>query len=286
MSDISVFKSFKPITRLPEPTTTWLPKPKYQSAKFDAEDTVSFALGRRVYEMSIPQFVVATGFYTEDEVMSPRFPSCLRGASKKNRDFCLSEVDLSEFWGTIYDSPFSTNMVEFEIRDPVLRYIHRVLACTVMGRYSGEEKVNWIDLFCLYCMVRMREDNLSCVLAQSFARRRRGGARARYRPDLMTVGPVTIPIDLRDLRRAGICERYDPPRWEGFVVGPQVMPPDGSAAVDVMRVLFPRIVRVLFLGGICHLDSIHFGNPTLTLLLWSLCVTGWIVIMSSTEIGI
>ncbi|KAD5961049.1 hypothetical protein E3N88_12522 [Mikania micrantha] len=142
----------------------------YDDSEFDSMDAVSFALGRRVYEMSIPQFAVATGFYTEEEVMLPRFTTCLRGASKKNRECCLSEADLSDFWATIADSPFSTSMVESEIRDPVLRYIHRVLACTVIGRYSGEEKVNWMDLFCLYCMVRGREANVACVMAQSFAR--------------------------------------------------------------------------------------------------------------------
>ncbi|KAL8262393.1 hypothetical protein R6Q59_023742 [Mikania micrantha] len=133
----------------------------YDDSEFDSVDAVSFSLGRRVYEMSIPQFAVATGFYTEDEVLSPRFSSSLRGSSKKNRDFCLSEVDLSEFWGTIHDSPFSSSMVESEIRDPVLR----------------------------------------------------------YRPHLMTLGPLNTAVDLRDLRRAGICERDDPPRWAGFFVG-------------------------------------------------------------------
>ncbi|KAL8197905.1 hypothetical protein R6Q57_030096 [Mikania cordata] len=207
----------------------------YDDFVFDSVDAVSFSLGRRVYEMSIPQFAVSTSFYTEDEVLSPRFSSSFRGASKRNRDFGLSKVDLSEFWGTIADSPFSTSMVESEIRDPVLRYIHKVLACTVVGRYSGEEKVNWIDLFCLYCMVRGREANMACVMAQSLARGRRDGGRARldmgpyiyriaeflgvfdtYRPDLITLGPLTTAIDLRDLQRADICERDDPPRMDGY----------------------------------------------------------------------
>ncbi|KAL8232107.1 hypothetical protein R6Q57_001885 [Mikania cordata] len=56
----------------------------------------------------------------------------------------------------------------------------------------------------------------------------------RYRPDLMIMGPLTTPIDMRDLRRAGILERDDPPRWAGFVVGPQVMPPKGTAAAEVV----------------------------------------------------
>ncbi|KAD7478312.1 hypothetical protein E3N88_01448 [Mikania micrantha] len=176
-----------------------------------------------------------------------------REPPKKDRDFCLSEVDLSEFCATIADAPFSTSMLESNIRDPLLRYIHRVLACIVVGRSSGEEKVNWIDLFCLYCMVTGREANVACVLATSLARARRGGGRARldmgpyiyrmaeylgvfdrYRPDLMILGPLTTPIDLRDLQRAGIVERDNPPRWAEFMVGPQVMPPQGTPAADAV----------------------------------------------------
>ncbi|KAL8224280.1 hypothetical protein R6Q57_019755 [Mikania cordata] len=114
----------------------------YDDSEFDSLDAISFSLGRQVYEMTIPQFAVVSGFYTEEEVMSPRFVSSLRGATKKNRDFCISDVDLSEFWATIADSPLSTSMLESGIRDPILRYVHRVLACTVVGRSSGEEKVN------------------------------------------------------------------------------------------------------------------------------------------------
>ncbi|KAL8233618.1 hypothetical protein R6Q59_019718 [Mikania micrantha] len=87
----------------------------YDDSEFESEDVVSFSLGR--------------------------FSSCLRNASKKNMEFCLSDVDLREFWGTIADSPFSTSMVESEIRDPVLRYMHRVLACTVVLRFVVEPQV-------------------------------------------------------------------------------------------------------------------------------------------------
>ncbi|KAL8202152.1 hypothetical protein R6Q57_011299 [Mikania cordata] len=152
----------------------------YDDSEFDYVDAMLFALGRRVYKMSIPQFAVATGFYTQDEVLSPRFSTSLRGAFKKNKSLYLSEVDLSEFWGTIADSLFSTNMVEFEIRDPILRIAE------FLGVFD------------------------------------------RYRPDLMTMGPLTTPIDLRDLRKAGISERDEPPRWAGFVEGPQMMPLHGT----------------------------------------------------------
>ncbi|KAL8255448.1 hypothetical protein R6Q59_030515 [Mikania micrantha] len=50
----------------------------------------------------------------------------------------------------------------------------------------------------------------------------------------MILGPLTTPIDLRDLKRAGIVERDDPPRWAGFMVGPQMMPPQGTPATDVV----------------------------------------------------
>jgi len=143
--------------------------------QYDEVDIVSFALGRQVFEMTIPQFAVATGFYTEEEVHSPEFLTRLRGANRRQRDYSIGEAELSAFWTSIADSPFSNSMVESDIKDPILRYIHRVLACTMIDRYSGEEKVSWIDLFCIYCIVQGREPNFGCLIAQSFNRGRRGG---------------------------------------------------------------------------------------------------------------
>ena len=52
---------------------------RYDFHRFSEPDTVSFALGRTTYEMSVPQFAVAVGFYTEAEVADPGFASLLRG---------------------------------------------------------------------------------------------------------------------------------------------------------------------------------------------------------------
>jgi len=65
------------------------------------------------------------------------------------------------------------------------------------------------------------------------------GVLDRYTPDLMTLGPVTTPIEVKDLQKAGILARDDPPRLEGVRVGYQAFPPEGSGAADTMRSSIP-----------------------------------------------
>jgi hypothetical protein len=50
---------------------------------FSAPTVVSFSLGRRIYDMSIPQFAVATGLYTEADVADPQFETRIRGLFRR-----------------------------------------------------------------------------------------------------------------------------------------------------------------------------------------------------------
>jgi hypothetical protein len=129
--------------------------------------------------MSVPQFAVATGFYTEAETREVGFRTGIRGIFPEPRDEGVTEAQLQTFWSTIADGPYSSLAVESAIRDPVFRYIRRIIACTLVGRRSGPEKVSFLDLACLYCILGQHDANLACPLLASFGRRRRGGERAR-----------------------------------------------------------------------------------------------------------
>ncbi|KAI3797667.1 hypothetical protein L1987_32928 [Smallanthus sonchifolius] len=96
--------------------------------------------------------------------------SHLRGLFKRRHDQGVSDSQLHDFWHSIVDGPYSTSLVESSIRDPLIRYIHRLLACTLIGRRSGIEKCSQLDLFCLYCIVGRREANLASILISSIAK--------------------------------------------------------------------------------------------------------------------
>ncbi|MFS7945401.1 hypothetical protein Hanom_Chr06g00523871 [Helianthus anomalus] len=78
----------------------------------------------------------------EEEVLEPGFVTLLRGVVKKAQDHCVLKEELVRFWGTIATAPFSNNMVASDIRDPVHRFIHKILASTLIGRPEGDNKVN------------------------------------------------------------------------------------------------------------------------------------------------
>ncbi|KAM0006237.1 hypothetical protein Hdeb2414_s0008g00286651 [Helianthus debilis subsp. tardiflorus] len=102
--------------------------------------TVQFMLGRQAFRMSVPQFAEAIGLYTREESSVVGFRRSLRGITVNREDYYVMEEELSEFWLTIADSAWSTRAVASSIQDPFVRYIHRIIACTVMGRKGGEDK--------------------------------------------------------------------------------------------------------------------------------------------------
>ncbi|KAF5760123.1 hypothetical protein HanXRQr2_Chr16g0749591 [Helianthus annuus] len=213
--------------------------------------------------MTLPQFAVATGFYTQQEVHEPGFVTLLRGVVKKAQDFCVMKEDLARFWGTIATAPFSNNMVASDIRDPVHRFIHKILAATLIGRHEGDNKVNHHSLFCLMCMVEGQPANLASIFAWSMTRPSRGGRQARlycgpyitwlaeslavfadYPAERMHTGPAPTLMELKSFQSAGIVTYDEPPAWAAIVKGPQVQPPPSTVAAEAMQATIPPRYQV------------------------------------------
>ncbi|KAJ0716622.1 hypothetical protein HanPI659440_Chr13g0514751 [Helianthus annuus] len=171
----------------------------FKLGSFNKKGAVFFALGRKSYEMTVPEFAVATQFYTEEEVRAPEFINSLQGVVRKQRRFCVPNSDLARFWSTISRVPYALGAVASDITDPVLRYIHKILAATLVGRGEGDNKVNQVSLFCLMCMVEQRPVNLATVFAMSIKRLWRGGAGAR-----IYCGPLITWL----AESLGVFERY------------------------------------------------------------------------------
>ncbi|XP_035831085.1 uncharacterized protein LOC118480390 [Helianthus annuus] len=228
--------------------STWV----HKEGKFDLGTTVLFSFGRQVYEMNVLRFAIVSGLYTEEEVKRPEFATYLRGAYNKPRDCSVGGTELKEFWKTISNRPFgSTNLIT-SVRNPVYRYVLKILSTTLVGRKSGENKANWIELFILMCRVQGKEINLATILADSFSRDRRGGHQAgldmgpyitriatnlgvfdKYLPEFLHKGPTTAMFGLQELQKAGIVSWQEPYGWEPTREGSHVQPPQVRPAEDV-----------------------------------------------------
>ncbi|KAF5796138.1 hypothetical protein HanRHA438_Chr08g0360181 [Helianthus annuus] len=106
---------------------------QYSQGNYGQYNAVSFSLGRHVYEMSMPQFAVATQLYTQEEVQSPAFVSSLRCVFAKQHHHSLLKGDLARFWSTTSTVPFLANLVASDITDPVSRFIDKILTTTLVS---------------------------------------------------------------------------------------------------------------------------------------------------------
>ena len=113
---------------------------------------------------------MAVGFYTEDDVSAPRFAQLLRGYYQSAHPQGIQKAEIAQIWGRLTDGEVHSDRdaIESRIRDPIYRFIHKILAHTIIARYSGTDKCNRIDLFCLYCMLEGREANIATVLYSAF----------------------------------------------------------------------------------------------------------------------
>jgi len=106
------------------------------------EYNVSFCLGNMQYNMSLSEFCDRMGFASAGLIHTSR-----------NKHMLLN-YDKQEFWSQIngrdhYDSRTAKASM---IHNPVFRYVHRVIACTVFGR-PETTTVRTDELFIIWAMV-------------------------------------------------------------------------------------------------------------------------------------
>ncbi|KAJ0876178.1 hypothetical protein HanPSC8_Chr11g0485431 [Helianthus annuus] len=101
---------------------------QYKQGNYAQPNVMSFSLGRQVHEMTIPQFEVATQFYTQEEVETEAFAASLRGVFVKQHENSLMKNEptnvasvlawsMKRTWrgGTgagIYCGPYVTKLAE------------------------------------------------------------------------------------------------------------------------------------------------------------------------------
>ncbi|KAD1995852.1 hypothetical protein E3N88_42058 [Mikania micrantha] len=222
-----------------ELTVEFLSTLQYDAGSLTDPGAVSFVLGRHPHTMSVAQFAVAFGLYTQEQVTAPEFESYLRGTARVARPGFAADDDVAAFWREISTQPHTDRKLASQIRDPFLRYLHRILGSTLICRHSGKDKVSAMDLFCLYCLHGRHPANLAALLLTSLARPRRGGSTARldmgpyighlahvfrvfqtYPVEHVTRGPDTTPYELYDMQTAGMVTFDRPPRWMPILPAP------------------------------------------------------------------
>ncbi|MFS7941809.1 hypothetical protein Hanom_Chr06g00480751 [Helianthus anomalus] len=122
---------------------------------------VTFRLAGQQFEMSVREFAVHTGLYTEPELDTDLYTQAVT---------MMDRQTLISFWRAISRVPFGKSWQKATtIRDPLYRYLHQVIASTIVPRGSSKEKVNLSDHFFLYCLLRGQPCDLAASLAEYFA---------------------------------------------------------------------------------------------------------------------
>ncbi|KAL8239381.1 hypothetical protein R6Q59_015948 [Mikania micrantha] len=144
------------------------------------------------------------------------WPSChLTGRSQRETVTPLytkgiTEIDDATFrawWPHIADDLFAgTKARVSRIRDPLIRYMHLLIATSIAGRGRSREWCMSQDLFYLYCLITGRTCQLTRCLAEYFAtyyhRQQRGAIYGGLRFSLVW-GVIWVPPHTCDGRRQG-----------------------------------------------------------------------------------
>ncbi|KAK9064820.1 hypothetical protein SSX86_016202 [Deinandra increscens subsp. villosa] len=117
---------------------------------------VRFSMFGYQHQMDLPEFAWRTGLYTEAEVQQPLFTESIH---------TLPEDELKNFWPAIGDRQLTGDSKASDIRDPLYRYFHRLIACGINGRKDSTDKCNFRDVFYLRCLLTHRHCNLARCLA-------------------------------------------------------------------------------------------------------------------------
>ncbi|GJT35100.1 hypothetical protein Tco_0925519 [Tanacetum coccineum] len=191
----------------------------------DNVDTMVFQLGGEKRSMTMRQFIIALGLYTDEEMgnnlFEPFYESCFRN---RPHNYDPTEYVVNITTRGHYDTRHPPSYTS--IRNPIHHLAHRLLALSVAGRHSGKEKVTLDDLFLLHSMNGWVSVDVPWHVAKFFADKAKGykkkiqivrahliGRIARLfglmTPGALrgvTLGPETSLLSVAKLVELGICK--------------------------------------------------------------------------------
>ncbi|KAD0364776.1 hypothetical protein E3N88_44380 [Mikania micrantha] len=104
---------------------------------------ISFRLCGGSYALSLREFAIVTGLYTEAETDMPIYMTAIHTVD--------DAVD-SAWWPQIGDDPFVRSARVTRIRDPLIRYLHRCIASSITGREREDLRRVYVK-----CIARFNE---------------------------------------------------------------------------------------------------------------------------------
>ncbi|KAL8216770.1 hypothetical protein R6Q57_023607 [Mikania cordata] len=121
---------------------------------------IVFSMFRQRNEMSLAEFAIISALYSEPETVTPLYTA---GITE------IDDATLRAWWPLIADDPFAgTKARVSRIRDPLIRYMHRLIATSIAGHGRSREWCTLQDLFYLYCLVTGHTCQLARCLAENF----------------------------------------------------------------------------------------------------------------------
>ncbi|PPS03854.1 hypothetical protein GOBAR_AA16815 [Gossypium barbadense] len=124
---------------------------------YDDPDMVQFRIGGLIHQLSIPEFGAALGLYTEE-------------FKEENELHALSHhihFSPSKCWHSLAPSTTSYNpsRSKASVLPPSLKYLHAILAHTIIGRRESTGVVNTHDVYFLWCMSQGHVIDLAYLIA-------------------------------------------------------------------------------------------------------------------------
>ncbi|KAK9080757.1 hypothetical protein SSX86_000515 [Deinandra increscens subsp. villosa] len=233
---------------------------------------VYFSMFGDPHHMTLAQFAVHSGLYTEEETAMPIYTEGIHHTP---------DDQLRAFWPAIGYDAHTANTSSASIRDPLYRYLHRLISCTIAGRKEGTDRCNLRDLFLLRCLLtrNVRHCNLARCLADYFA----GYYHRQYRGALLG-GPYITAIaqslghymDIVDLRippilplRAGrltcdgmhILGRFDGGRVMRFVSRRGQQPYVPVSLIEPPPLAAPKVIIEQGFEGDDEAGGVHHDPP-------------------------
>ncbi|PPS19453.1 hypothetical protein GOBAR_AA01112 [Gossypium barbadense] len=133
------------------------PSPQVVMTNNDDPGTIHFRLGSLVHSMSVPEFGVALGLYT-DEFMEEEDMNALPRNIHISPSLCWKAL-------APLSSNYDPSRSKASALPPSLRYLYAILAHTLTRRRESTGVVNTHDAYYLWCMANARMTDLTYFIA-------------------------------------------------------------------------------------------------------------------------
>ncbi|GKC51802.1 hypothetical protein Tco_1074547 [Tanacetum coccineum] len=118
-----------------------------------------FRLCGNEHILTLPEFAVMLGLFTEDEVNHQLFGIHFGKLEVDDRQF-----DHRKYW-TKVGKPTLTNHKEVLVKEPLMRIVHKLIVRSLVHRLASRKRCQKQDLWMMNALEESRRVNLACIIA-------------------------------------------------------------------------------------------------------------------------